>query len=100
MHGPPGFHGVAVRNGAQSNGIARLSNPPHDAPMPNSLSALMNAYDAASGIGLRMMLNRPDAPVKSRFQSAPPGPPEAPGGTPRATGVRVASHWAPASADC
>ena len=32
MHGPPGFHLVAVRNAAQSNGIARLSKPPQEAP--------------------------------------------------------------------
>src|SRR5437764_5705532 len=68
--GPPGFHVVAVRNAAQSNGIARLSNPPHEAPIPNSVSALMNACAALSGIGLSTMLNSPDAPVKSRFQMA------------------------------
>ena len=68
--GPPGFHFVAVRNGAQSNGLTRLSNPPHDEPIPNSVSALMNAFTAAAGVGLNTTLNSDDAPVKSRFQIA------------------------------
>ena len=68
--GRPALHFVAVRKAAQSNGIARLSKPPHDAPMPNSVSALRKACAAASGIGLSTMLNSPDAPEKSRFQIA------------------------------
>ena len=68
--GPPGSHLVAVRNAAQSNGIARLSKPPHDAPIPKRVSALMKACAAFSGIGFMTMLKRPDAPAKSRFQIA------------------------------
>ena len=52
MVGPPGFHLVAVRKAEQSKGIARLSKPPHDAPIPNSVSALIKACAAFSGIGL------------------------------------------------
>ena len=64
---------VAVRNVAQSNGIARLSKPPQEEPMPNSVSASRKACDGLVGHGLSTMLNRPDAPVKSRFQIAWPG---------------------------
>jgi len=65
-----GDHVVALRTSSQSNGITRLSKPPQDAPMPNSVSASMKALTAASGTGLSTMLNRPHAPVKSRFQIA------------------------------
>ena len=41
--------------------------------MPNSVSASMKACTAVSGTGLSTMLNRPQAPVKSRFQIAWPG---------------------------
>src|ERR1043165_4360982 len=98
--GPPGLHLVAVRNAEQSNGIARLSNPPHEAPIPNNVSALMKACAALSGIGLSTMLNRPDAPVKSRFQIAWPGSLGSAGCRTRATSGREVNHLAIASADC
>ena len=98
--GRPGSMSVAVRKAAQSNGIARLSKPPQDAPMPNSVSALMKACAAASGIGLSTMLNSPDAPEKSRFQIAWPGSVSSAGCSTRATSGRAASQRATASADC
>ena len=41
--------------------------------MPNGLTALSNASTAFCGAGFRTMLNRPDAPAKSRFQIAAMG---------------------------
>ena len=41
--------------------------------MPNSLSVSSMASTAFCGAGFSTMLNRPDAPVKSRFQIAWPG---------------------------
>jgi hypothetical protein len=78
MVGPPGAQVVAVRALVQSNGVARLSKPPQDAPMPNRVSALRNACTAACGAGLSTTENSPDAPLKSRCQMAWPGSPAAP----------------------
>ena len=55
---------------SQSKGIARLSKPPHEYPMPNSLTASSKASTAFCDAGFSTTLNRPDAPVKSRFQIA------------------------------
>ena len=57
-------------------GNARLSNPPHDAPMPNSSSASTNACVLSTEYsGLNSTPNRLHAPEKSRFQIACPGAP-------------------------
>ena len=61
--GPPGAHVVAERKAVQSNGMARLSKPPHEAPMPNKVRASRKACTAACGTGSSTMLNRPQAPV-------------------------------------
>src|SRR3984893_3139187 len=66
--GPPGAHFVAVRMLAHSKGIARLSKPPQDAPMPKRVSSSRNAFTAAAATGLNTILNRPLAPEKSRCQ--------------------------------
>src|SRR5271166_1500779 len=71
--GPSGAHRVAVRMLAQSKGMARLSKPPHDAPMPNKESLSRKACTALAAMGLKTMLNSPLAPEKSRCQSAWPG---------------------------
>ena len=59
-------------SGDGSIGIARLSNPPKLAPMPNSCSEFSIASTAAFGTGFSTTPNNPLAPVKSRFQIACP----------------------------
>ena len=76
--GPPGAHLVAVRYSVQSNRIARLSKPPQEKPRPNSVNSLRKACTDCSLAGLSTMLNRPQAPVKSRFQIRVPGRSRAP----------------------
>src|ERR1700730_10543867 len=71
--GPSGTHVVVVRMLEQSNGMARLSKPPQDAPMPNRPSSFRKACTASSATGLNTTLNSPLAPEKSRCQVALPG---------------------------
>src|SRR5262245_1847667 len=92
--GPPGAHVVAVRMLLQSNGMAKLSKPPHDAPMPNRLSSFKNALTALCATGLNTMLNSPLAPEKSRRQMAWPGQLSSAGWSTRAISGRAASQRA------
>ena len=92
--GPPGAQVVALRWGAQSNGMTRLSKPPHDQPMPNNSSPSSIAATATFETGFKTTLKRPEAPVKSRFHSAWPGQQGKAGCSTRATSSRVCSHCA------
>src|SRR5262249_22260363 len=66
--GPRCGHCVALRASRGSNGIIRLSNAPHDAPMPKSSAPSISAHRARSVTpSLSTTPKRPQAPVKSRF---------------------------------
>jgi len=81
-------------------GSARLSKPPHDAPMPNSASASTNACELSTEKdGLNSTPNSEHAPVKSRFQISWPGAPGSAGCSTRATSGRAASQCATARPD-
>ena len=86
--GPPGAHLVAVRIGAQSKGIAKLSKPPHDAPMPNRVSSFEKCVDR----GLRDRLEH-DAEQSARAREI--APPEGVAGTAFERGMEHAGDFGP-----
>ena len=65
--------------------------------MPNSFTVSSRASTAFCGAGFSTMLNRPDAPVKSRFQIAWPGSLSSAGCSTLATSGRAASQRAMSS---